>query len=123
MEAKIHEQAYAAGMAAANETRPPVMVVGTPTTPLGNDIDYEKKVYVVPEGPCGFAWVTVKPANSRFAKYLVREGLARKAYGPGVMLWVHEFNQSMYRKEAFAMAYARVLRDHAIDARSESRMD
>ena len=30
------------------------MVVGTPTTPLGNDIDYSKETYYVADGLCGF---------------------------------------------------------------------
>ena len=30
------------------------MVVGTPTTPLGDDIDYSKDTYYVADGMCGF---------------------------------------------------------------------
>ena len=33
---------------------PNPMVVGTPTTPLGDDIDYSKDTYYVADGMCGF---------------------------------------------------------------------
>lgn len=81
------------------------------------------KRYFVEDGVCGFAWVTVKPANSAFAKWLKERALARNAYGGGVSIWVSKFNQSMQKKEAYANAFARVLRDNDINAYSESRMD
>ena len=40
---------------------PTPMVVGTPTTPLGDDIDYTKDTYYVADGMCGFAWINIKP--------------------------------------------------------------
>ena len=40
------------------------MVVGTPTTPLGDDIDYTKETYYVADGMCGFAWINIKPEVS-----------------------------------------------------------
>ena len=38
---------------------PTFMVVGTPTTPLGDDIDYSKDTYYVADGMCGFAWINI----------------------------------------------------------------
>lgn len=79
--------------------------------------------WFVADGVCGFAWVTVKPGNSAFAKWGKAKGLFSKAYGGGVQYWVGEFNQSMQKKEAFAAAVAAKLRDAGIDAYSDSRMD
>ena len=64
--ATIYEQAHAAGMAAGNGCTPTPMVVGQPTTPLGNDIDYSKETYYVSDGVCGFAWINIKPARGKF---------------------------------------------------------
>ena len=120
---RLIAEAHEAGMAAGNAAAPTPMVVGTPTTPLGSDIDYTKKTYYVADGVCGFAWVTVRPGNSKMAKTLVARGMANKAYGGGVSVWVHQFNQSMQRKEAYAYAFADVLRNAGIRAYANSRMD
>jgi hypothetical protein len=77
----------------------------------------------VMEGPCGFAWVTVRPGNSPFANFLKRAKLADKAYGGGVSVWVSEFGQSVARKEAYARAYAAVLQDAGVKAYADSRLD
>lgn len=76
-------------------------------------------------GPCGFAWVDVKPANSGFAKWLVANGHARKgAYG-GVTIWIGKFlsTQCIDTKEKFAYAMASVLFAAGIRASADSRMD
>ena len=76
------------------------------------------------DGPCGFAWVNVKPANGQVAKALVAAGMARKnSYAGGVTVWVSEYNQSMARKEAHARAFANVLKNAGIAAYAGSRMD
>jgi hypothetical protein len=82
------------------------------------------KSWYVPDGVCGFAWVTVSPGNSSFAKWLVKNGYASKAYGGGVSHWVSAFGQSMERKEAYARAMADVLRNElGVNAYPGSRMD
>ena len=43
--ATVYAEAHALGIAAGNACSPTPMVVGTPTTPLGNDIDYSKDTY------------------------------------------------------------------------------
>ena len=76
------------------------------------------------DGVCGFAWVNIRPANSRFAKWLVLNQYARKdSYAGGVRLSVHQFNQSMQRKEAYAYAFAEKLREYGVDCFADSRMD
>ena len=50
---EIYSEAHSAGMAAGHGCTPTPMVVGTPTTPLGDDIDYSKDTYYVADGMCG----------------------------------------------------------------------
>lgn len=108
----LFDKAYAAGVEAAKACVPNPMVVSG----MG-------KSYYVSEGACGFAWVKVCPGNSAFARWLVKEKLARASYSGGVDIWVHEYNQSIARKEAHAFAMARVLADAGIVAYGGSRMD
>jgi hypothetical protein len=119
----IYSVAYTAGMDAGNNAIPVPMIVGTPTTTFGNKIDYTKPVYHVSEGVCGFAEVIVRPARGKFVSWLKKNHIGRKHYYGGWSIWVSEFGQSLERKEAFARAFAKVLRDYGIEARMESRMD
>lgn len=113
--ATLISNAIKAGLSAGHTAMPtPMRVIGAGGT----------EVWQVSEGVCGFAWVNVKPGNSRIAKALVAANLARKdSYEGGVTVWVHEFNQSMARKEAYARAFAKVLTDAGIRAYASSRMD
>jgi hypothetical protein len=81
------------------------------------------KSWYVPEGPCGFAWVTVRPGTSSFAKWLVKTGKGSKAYGGGVSIWIGDYNQSIARKEAHARAMAEVFTNAGITAYADSRLD
>lgn len=74
---------------------------------------------------CGFAWVTIRPATSKFARALKAAGVAKKAYGGGLQVWNPggSFTQSMDIKEVGAAAYAGVLRAAGIDAYAQSRAD
>ena len=47
-----------------------------------------------PEGVCGFAWVKVSPGNSSFAKWLVKNKMARKGYYGGVEINISDFRRS-----------------------------
>jgi hypothetical protein len=120
---KLFNTAYKAGVKAGNEATPTPMVVGTPTTALGSDLDYTKKTYDVPEGPCGFAWINIRPGNSSIARQAVKLGIGSKAYGGGIDIWVHDHGQSLERKSAHAKAYTAVLRASGVTAYSQSRMD
>lgn len=119
----LYNTADEAGKNAVDAAKVTPMIVGTPTTLFGNDIDYSQPTYYVSDGVCGFAWITIKPANSAFANWLKARGLASKAYGGGVSIWVHDYNQSMQKKETYAHAFAKVLRDAGINAYAGSRMD
>ena len=111
-------------MKAGHGCTPTPMVVGQPTTPLGNDIDYEKDTYYVADGVCGFAWVNIKPARGKFVKFLKDNNIGRKdCYYGGYTVWVSEFGQSMHRKENYARAFTSVLRENGLTAYNMSRMD
>lgn len=120
---ELFDRAQAAGLAAGNAAVPTPMFVGSPSTPLGDDIDENKAVYFVPEGVCGFASVIIRPGTCAFARWLTKNDLAHKHYYGGVCIWIHEHGQSMTRKEAHAREMARIFRDAGIDAHCESRMD
>lgn len=120
---RIYKAAHEAGMKALKAARPTPMVVGTPTTPLGNDIDYSKPVEVVEGGMCGFAWVLLTNGRCSFARWVVKNRKGRKSYYGGIRIPVHEGGQSIQRKEAYAGAFARVLNDVGIDAYADSRLD
>jgi hypothetical protein len=118
----IYAQANDKGNAAVQMTTVQPMVVQQRENPL-NDGSSLVREYFVSDGVCGFASVTVKPANSKFAKFLIANGLGRKGYGGGVCMSIRQFNQSLQKKEAYAYAFASVLNEHGIKAYVESRMD
>ena len=118
----LQAKAHAAGMAAGNAAQPTAMVVSEHANPL-DDASAVRKQWFVADGVCGFAWVTIRPGTSSFARWMAKHGYVRKAYGGGVSHWVSEFGQSMERKQAYAAAYAKVLTDAGVNAYAESRMD
>ena len=120
---QIYNEAYQAGLQALNVAQPTPMVVGSETHFNSNQIDYAKPTYYVSDGVCGFAWIVVKPANSKFGKWLKANGYARPHYGGGLSIWVREGRQSLQLKEAFAYTFASVLSKYGIRAYADSRMD
>ena len=118
----IYSEAHDKGNAAVQMTTVTPMVVQQRENPL-NDESKVIRQYLVNDGVCGFASVTVKPANCKFAKFLVANGLGRKSFNGGVSMSVRDFNQSLQKKEAYAHAFSRVLNDYGIKAYAESRMD
>jgi hypothetical protein len=121
----IWRRAHGAGLDAGEACTPTPMVVSQHANPL-NDSSPVSKAWFVGDGACGFAWVVVRPGNCAFAKWLVKNGHARKAYGGGVQVWVSQFSQSMARKEAYASAFAKVVTAAGlpgVTAYSNSRMD
>ena len=96
------------------------------------------KTYIISEGVCGFATVKIKANDSTTRKFLAElkkaklvQGIneftnapwAKNSYGGGYRYWVSGFGQSYERKKAFAQAFAKVLRDHGINAWAEARLD
>ena len=122
-EEKLLETAHLMGMDAGRRVGVTPMVVGSPSTPLGSDIDYSKKTYFVEGGVCGFAGVVIKPARGKFVSYLKSIGMGHKHYYGGYYVSVRAFGQSMTRKEAFAEAFAKVLGESGISCYVDSQMD
>jgi len=118
----IYDNAHAVGLKAGQECIPTPMIVGTPTTLLGTDIDLAKKIYKIDGGVCGFAWVHIA-GNTAFGRWAKNKGLASKDYPNGLCFWVKDFGQSMTRKQAYAAEFSKVLNDNKIKAYSDSRMD
>lgn len=110
-----------AGMAAGAVATPTPMYVGSPTHPLGSDIDPRKPIYEVMDGVCGFAYINI-PGDTPLGRR-VREMGWRRAYYGGMERSVFAFGQSMTRKEAYAAAFTAVLREAGHRASWNSRMD
>ena len=109
---EIIDKAYKAGIEAGKNARPIPMYV----------IDQGIPIDRIDDGACGFAWIAF-PGNTSFGKWAKKQGLARSHYPSGLCIWDSEFGQSVDRKDAFAGAYAKVLKDNGIDAYSGSRLD
>lgn len=115
--------AHAAGMAAGNAAVPQPMIVGSPSSLFANDIDPRQPIYHVPEGVCGFAWVHIPNGRHPFVNECRNRKIGHKNYHKGWDVWVRDFGQSMARKEAYARAFAGVLKEAGIEAYADSRMD
>jgi hypothetical protein len=76
-------------------------------------------------GYCGFAWVVVREKGSTKVGRALKSVGFKPAYGGGLSLWNPggSFTQSMDIKETGAEAYAKVLREHGLDAYMSSRAD
>lgn len=108
----LYNTAHQAGMTAVENFIP------NPMTVVGGG-----KEYFVADGPCGFAEIVIKPATTSFAKWLMKNKLASKRYNGGISIWVHQFNQSVQKKEKYATAFAKVLSENGIKAYADSRLD
>jgi len=119
---ELYHTAHLAGMDAVARMTVTPMVVCQHANVM-NDASPVTQSWVVPDGPCGFAWIVVSPGNCSFANWLKKNKLADKHYYGGVAIWVGLFNQSMQKKEEYAYAFASVLVDAGINAYAGSRMD
>lgn len=111
----LYAKAHEAGMAAGKAALPTPMIVRDEMT----DHVYPP----VMDGVCGFAWVTIRPANSPFARWLKQRGLGHKGYHGGWEYWVSGFGQSYERKYAYARAFSKVLGEAGIKAYAGGRLD
>lgn len=135
--------AHEAGMAAGEAAMPTPMYVGTPRNLMGSlmggdggGFREDRPVYTVPDGPCGFAWVSIYAARGGMGRQLVNYLRGRGMWdGPSDyygtrFMFVHEFRQSLVRKEAYAAAFAQTLSEALPEMAetgtrvySQSRMD
>lgn len=134
--AALYKKAMAAGDAAAAAAIPAPMVVGTPANLLGSlmggddgGFDTAKPVYYVSEGVCGRANVVIRPGNSSFARYLMKNDLGYRNYYGGVAMPVISRSSPLFRSQSYerycaaANAAAAVLREAGITAYVDSRLD
>lgn len=135
---KIHQEAHKAGLKAMEEAAKPVPMVVQQHENMADDNSPVVQEWVVPGGPCGFAWVNVKwKGNGRkFINQLKRKKMAtadinsfagevykKDSYYGGYTYWVHEGNQSIYYKEKYAAGYVEVLQKYDIPCTFNSRLD
>lgn len=119
--AAIFAEAHASGMQAGSAINPVPMVVQGHANPLDDNSPVTQR-WVVSEGACGFAWISFK-GNTPWGRWAKANGHASAHHPSGLSVWVGEFNQSITRKEAYAEAFAAVLRKHNITAYAGSRLD
>lgn len=127
---EIITKATIAGNEAVTKAKVIPMVVGTAKGLFSNEIDYSKPTEYVEDGYCGFAWINVYPEfkgstklGKEERKVLEAAGFSKNEYEKNYQRWVSEFNQSMQKKEAFARAFSKVLRENGINASAGSRID
>jgi hypothetical protein len=127
---EICENASTAGYQAVNAAHVVPMIVGQETSLFSGVIDETKPTYYIEDGVCGFAWVNVYPVNKgntragkEERKALEAAGFRKNDYEKSYQLWISDFNQSMQKKEAYARAFAEVLRANGLKAYPGSRMD
>lgn len=121
---EVYREAYSAGLKAGHESVPTPIIVGEETELFSNIIDETKPTYFIEGGVCGFAWVKIKPARGKFVQWLKENKKGSvDSYAGGYDIWCHEFGQSLTRKEAWAKAFAEVLRGYGIEAYAQSRID
>ena len=110
----LYHNAYQAGLIAGRAENPSPMNVINPSN---------GQQWHVPEGACGFAWVKIRPATSSFARYLLKQKLARTSYSGGLEIWIGEHGQSVDRKLAHAQKMADIFKANGIQAHAFSRLD
>lgn len=119
----LDKKAHEAGMAAGEACKPMPMFVAQRANPLDDTSPIVKAYAPVMDGVCGMAYVTVRPGNSSFARWLKKYRKAWAGFHGGTQMGVHHFGQSMERSVAYARAYSEVLRAAGLNAFPESRMD
>jgi hypothetical protein len=76
--------------------------------------------------PCGFAWVTIKPARGKLVERMKQLDIGKRdSYEGGFKIWNPSGNptQCMDAKVAGAEAYAKVLKAHGVTCSTGSRWD
>jgi hypothetical protein len=125
----IYVEASEAAEAAVRACRPKAIIVGSPSTPLGNDVDPNQQTWYVEGGVCGYAAVVIKPARGSLVTLLKQRNVGRKSYYGGWDVASWEFAPSIRRDQSYeracaaAGAAAAVLRSYGINAGVDSRID
>jgi hypothetical protein len=119
---KLYEAANSVGLRKGKEHKPQPMVIYRAKGVFDNSPADDNR-YVVEGGPCGFAWVTIKPATQSFVRWLKKNDIGRKSYYGGWDVPINEHGQSIERKIAHAKAMKDLLESANIKCYVGSRMD
>jgi hypothetical protein len=120
-----------AGDRAAAACRPAAMIVEQHAD-MTDDSSPVKRAWIVPGGPCGFAWISIHPANSSFGLWAKKTFGLRRSYGGGLTISSkfspgNSLVQSLALNEAWCHAAVESLRASGVlgNARvyAESRID
>lgn len=116
---EIYNKAVISGKNAVNE-----LIAKNQVQPMIVHDSVNKKDYFVSDGLCGFASVNIKPANCKFAKFLINQKLAYKSdYYGGVSYSISDYNQSYQKKCSFASGFSKILTENNIRNYVQSRLD
>lgn len=118
-------RAKLAGIEAGEGTTPEPMIV-TKHANMADDSSPIEKAWFVPSGVCGFASIVIKPATSKFAKFVKEIEGPHGTYGSyygGLGYSIGDYGQSYERKTAHAHAMAKVLGDAGIRTYVDARLD
>jgi hypothetical protein len=69
--------------ALAEAPAPTPIIVGSPSTPLGNDVDPNQQTWYHADGVFGFATVVLESGRSGFAQWLLAKNLGNKWWSAG----------------------------------------
>ena len=122
-------EASEAAEAAVKACRPTPMIVGSPSTPLGNDVDPTQQTWFVEGGVCGFAWVVIRPARGTIVAELKKRKIGGAHYGGGYSLSSWQLapsirqDQSYERAVAAARGAVEVLKKYGVNAYVDARID
>lgn len=118
----VWDEACAIGHRAGTACQPEPMVVQAFKDPLDSASPVVQSWHV-PDGPCGFAWITIRPARGSFVRWLREHGLGHNGYRGGWKVPIHGFGQSYYRKMACAKAIAECLQQYGVQAFYDGTLD
>jgi hypothetical protein len=122
-------EASEAAEAAVKACRPTPMIVGSPSTPLGNDVDPAQQTWFVEGGVCGFASVVIKPARGNIVAELKKRKIGSAHYGGGYSFSSWQLAPSIRRDQSYERACAaaagavKVLQSYGITAYVDARID
>ena len=122
-------EASEAAEAAVKACTPQAIIVGSPSTPLGNDVDPNQKTWFIEGGVCGFASVVIKPARGSIVAELKKRKIGSAHYGGGYSFSSWQLAPSIRRDQSYERACAaakgavEVLKSYGINAYVDARID
>jgi hypothetical protein len=132
-EALFEELKQVSHDALASCPAPTPMIVGSPSTPLGNDVDPNQQTWFHADGVCGFAYVILESGRTGFAQWLLKNDKGSKwwSYGRTKGVSLNDYprygfanvGQSYEKNRFVANKIAARLRAEGLDAWVDSRID